>query len=64
MYFLQKFNFGILFYKIQHLVSLIAPFCVDQCQSDWVGPDFLHQSQLLMSVHLEKENSPQGAHPS
>ncbi len=33
----------------QHLVSLGATFCVDQCQSDWVGSYFLHQSQLLMS---------------
>ncbi len=39
---------------LQHLVSLDTTFCVDQCQSDWVGSDFLHQLQLLMSVHFEK----------
>ncbi len=39
----------------QHLVSLGATFCVDQCQSDWVGSYFLHQSQVLMSVHFEKK---------
>ncbi len=64
IHFFEKFNFSLLFYKIQHLVSLITPFCVDQCQSDWVGSDFLHQSQLLMSAHLEKTNSPQVAHPN
>ncbi len=39
----------------QHLVSLGATFCVDQCQSDWVGSYFLHQLQVLMSVHLKKK---------
>ena len=39
----------------QHLVSLGVTFCVDQCQSDWVGSYFLHQLQLLMSVHFEKK---------
>ncbi len=48
---------------LQRLVSLGASFCVDQCQSDWVGSYFLHQLQLLMSVHFEKK-SPQGAHPN
>ncbi len=41
---------------LQHLVSLVVPFCVDQSQSDRVGSDFLHQSKLLMSVHFEKKN--------
>ncbi len=41
----------------QHLVSLGASFCVDQCQSDWVGSNFLHQLQLLMSVHFEKKKN-------
>ncbi len=49
---------------LQHLVSLGAPFCVDQCQSDWVGSDFLHQSQLLMCVHFDAHASLQGAHPN
>ncbi len=49
----------------QHLVSLGATFCVDQCQSDWVGSYFLHQLQLPMSVYFEKKRiSPQGAHPN
>ncbi len=48
----------------QRLVSLGATFCVDQCQSDWVGSYFLHQLQVLMSVHFKKKNSPQGAYPS
>ena len=39
----------------QHLVSLGATFCVDQCQSDCVGSYCLHQLQLLMSVHFEKK---------
>ena len=39
----------------QRLVSLGATFCVDQCQSDWVGSYFLHQLQLLMGVHFEKK---------
>ncbi len=47
---------------LQHLVSLVAPSCVDQWQSDRVGRRFLHQSQLLMSAHFEKKNSSQGAH--
>ncbi len=41
---------------LQHLVSLVAPFCVDQGQPDWVGSCFLPQSHLLMSVHFEKKN--------
>ncbi len=45
---------------LQHLVSLVAPFCVDQCQSDWVGSDFLHQSQLLMNVHCEEKIASRG----
>ena len=45
---------------LQHLVSLGAPFCVDQHQSGWVGSLFLYQSQLLMSVHFEKKNRPKG----
>ncbi len=40
---------------LQQLVSLCETFGVDQCQSDWVGSDFLHQLQLLMSVHFEKQ---------
>ncbi len=49
----------------QHLVSLGATFCVDQCQSDWVGSYFLLQLQLLMSVHFERKRiSAQGAHPN
>ena len=55
-----KFTLSIFFYKIQHLVSLAAPFCVNQCQCDWVGSYFLHQSQLLMSVHFEKKNRLKG----
>ncbi len=47
---------------LQHLVSLGAPFCGDQSQSDWVRSDFLHQSQLLMILQFEKK-LPQGAHP-
>ncbi len=46
---------------LQHLVSSGAPFCVDQWQSDWLESDFLHQSQLLMSVHFEKKSA-QGVH--
>ena len=46
-----------------HLVSLVAPFWVDQCRSHWVGSDFLHQLQLLMSVHFEKKNLLQGPTP-
>ncbi len=49
---------------LQHLVSLGAPFCVDQWQSDWVGSDFLNQSQLRMSVHLERKNRLKGPTPS
>ena len=45
---------------LQHLVSLVEPFCVDQCQSDWVRSYFLHQSQLLMRVHFEKNNRLEG----
>ncbi len=45
---------------LQHLVSLGAPFCVDQWQCDWVGSDFLHQSQPLMSVYFEKKNRLKG----
>ncbi len=41
---------------VQHLISLVAPFCVDQWQSDGVGSLFLHQSPQLMSVHFEKKN--------
>ncbi len=60
MHFLQKFNFSILLYEIQHFVSLGASFCVDQSQSDWVGSDFPHQPQLLMSVHFEKNFASRG----
>ena len=59
-HFLQKFDFSILFFKVQHLVSLVAPFSVDQCQSVWVRSYFLHQSQLLMNLHFEKKNRLKG----
>ncbi len=55
MHFFQKFNFSILFHKVQHLVSFVVPFCEDQWQSEWVGSYLQHQSHLLMSVHFEKK---------
>ncbi len=39
----------------QHLVSPGVTFCVDQCQSDWVGSYFLRQLQPLMGVHFERK---------